>query len=180
MRRVRFGIIGAGNVSLIHAKSISEIGNAELVAVSSRAEEKALRLAKKFKSEYYSDFHEMLKRNDIDAVCVLTPSGTHAKIGIEVARSGKHVIVEKPIDVNLKMADALIEECKKQNVKLSVISQRRFSDAVMRVKQSVKSGEMGKLNFGGAQVKWYRSQEYYNSSAWRGTRILDGGGALIN
>lgn len=180
MHKIRFGIIGAGNVSLIHAKSISEIENAELVSVSSRTGEKALKLAKKFKSEYYPDFHEMLKRNDIDAICVLTPSGTHAKIGIEVARAGKHVIVEKPIDVNLKMADKLIEECEKQDVKLSVISQRRFSNATVILKEAVKNRELGKLNFGGAQVKWYRSQEYYDSSAWHGTWALDGGGALIN
>ncbi len=180
MDKVRFGLIGAGNVGLIHAKSISEIENAELVAVSSRTEEKALKLAKKFRSEYYSDFHEMLSRDDIDAICILTPGGTHAEIGIEAARHGKHVVVEKPIDVNLQKADALIEECEKQNVKLSVISQRRFSNAVRIVKGMVKSGELGKLNFGGAQVKWYRTQEYYNSSKWRGTWDLDGGGALIN
>lgn len=180
MQRVRFGIIGAGNAGLIHAKSISEIENAELIAISSPTKEKTKKLVEEFKIDYYPDFREMLKRKDIDAICVLTPSGTHAQIGIEVARSRKHVIVEKPIDVNLKMADALIEECQKRNVKLSVISQRRFSDAVMKIKHFVENGKLGKLNFGGAQVKWYRSQEYYDSSAWRGTWDLDGGGALMN
>ena len=180
MSKVRFGIIGAGNVGEIHAKSISEIENAELIAAFSPNLEKLKKFAKKFSCDYHTTLQELLLRKDIDAVCILTPSGTHAKIGIEAARYGKHVIVEKPIDVNLDMADALIEECERQSVKLSVISQRRFSDAVKTTKEYVKSGKMGKLNFGGVQVKWYRSQEYYDSRAWRGTWALDGGGALMN
>ncbi len=180
MRKVRFALIGAGSVAKIHAKSILEIEDAELVAVWTRNREKGMKFAKEFKIDYHVDFKDILIRKDVDAVCILTPSGTHADIGIQAARAGKHVIVEKPIDVDLKKADLLIEECGKRNVKLSVISQRRFSDAVITVRNSLKNGELGKVNFGGAQIKWYRTQEYYDSSLWRGTWKLDGGGALIN
>ncbi len=180
MERVKFGLIGYGNAGKLHARSILEIPNADLVAVATPNRKKVRELIENFKIKYYEDFREMLKSKKMDAVCVLTPSGTHADIGIEAAKCGKHVVVEKPIDISLKKADALINECEKHGVKLSVISQRRFSDSVKEVKEYVDNGTLGKLDFGGAQVKWYRSQEYYDSANWRGTWTLDGGGALMN
>ncbi len=180
MEEVRFGIVGTGKVSEVHARSISEIGNARLVAVAGTNAEKTKRLAEEFGCDSHRTIDGILSRGDIDAVCVLTPSGLHADIGIKAARAGKHVIVEKPIDVSLKKADELINECEKNGVKLSVISQRRYSDAVKIVKKAIEKGEIGKIGFGGAQVRWYRTQEYYDSADWRGTWKMDGGGALMN
>ncbi len=180
MSKVKFGLIGTGNVSEVHARSISEIENAELVAVAGRNSQKTRELSKKFNCDVSRSIDELISRTDIDAVCILTPSGTHANIGIKAAQHGKHVMVEKPIDVNFEKADDLIRECEKQNVKLSVISQRRYSNGVQRIKDAMKNGSIGKVGFGGAQVRWYRSQEYYDSAGWRGTWKLDGGGALIN
>jgi predicted dehydrogenase len=122
----------------------------------------------------------MIARDDIDIVSVLTPSGLHAEIGIAAARAGKHVIVEKPMDITLERAGALILACREAGVKLCVISQHRFDPAVVALKQAVVEGRLGQLNFGGSHTKWYRSQDYYDSGDWRGTWALDGGGALIN
>lgn len=180
MKEVRFGIVGTGKIAEIHAKSISEIQNARLVAAAGTNGEKTGKLANDFGCEPCRSPDELLSRKDVDAVCILTPSGLHADAGIEAARAGKHVLVEKPIDVSLEKADELIKECERNGVRLGVVSQRRYSDAVMDVIKAVTGGEMGKIGYGGAQIRWYRSQEYYDSADWRGTWKLDGGGALMN
>jgi UDP-N-acetyl-2-amino-2-deoxyglucuronate dehydrogenase len=177
---IGFAIIGCGVIAPTHARSIEELTDARLVAVCDLIEEKACALAQKYPAEVYTDFRKMLEREDIDVVCVLTPSGTHAAIGIEAARAGKHVLVEKPMDVTLAQADALIEACRSAGVKLGVISQHRFDPPVMALKNAIDSNQLGQLNFCGSHTKWYRSQEYYDSGDWRGTIALDGGGALIN
>ena len=176
-----FGIIGAGNVSRIHAKAIQEIENARLLAVCSKNIHKARSLASEFQIKHvYTDYHDMLQRDDLDIVCILTPSGLHTEVGIAAAKQGKHVIVEKPIDICLTKAETLIRSCRDSNVKLSVISQHRFDTSTKKLKNAVEQGRLGKLVLGDAHIKWFRSQEYYDSGAWRGTREIDGGGVLIN
>lgn len=180
MKTLGFGIVGCGGVSRVHAESITSLENAKLVAVMSRTEDSARKLADEYNCDYYTDLDVFLKREDIDVVVILTPNGLHADIGIKAARYGKHVVVEKPIDIDLKKADMLIDECERNDVKLSVIFQRRFSDAAQTVKEHIDREELGKINFGNALVKWFRTQEYYDSGDWRGTWGLEGGGALIN
>ena len=176
-----FGIIGAGNVSRIHAKAIQEIENARLLAVCSNNIHKARSFASEFQIEHvYTDYHDMLQRDDLDIVCILTPNGLHTEIGIAAANKCKHVIVEKPIDICANKAETLIQSCRDSNVKLSVISQHRFDISTIKLKSAVEQGRLGKLVLGDAHIKWHRSQEYYDSRAWRGTKEIDGGGVLIN
>lgn len=177
---LRFAIAGCGVIAPTHARCIDELPDAKLVAVCDIVPEKARRLADTYCVDAYTDYNEMFARDDIDVVCVLTPSGLHAQLGIAAAKAGKHVIVEKPIDVTLEKADALIDACQKAGVKLCSISQHRFDPAVMALKQAVLEGKLGRLNFGGSHTKWWRAQSYYDSGDWRGTWALDGGGALIN
>jgi predicted dehydrogenase len=122
----------------------------------------------------------MLKRDDIDIVSILTPSGMHADIAIDAARAGKHVIVEKPMDITLEKAHAMIHVCRDTGKKLTVISQRRFDPSTARVKEDIDNGKFGRMVLGQAAVNWYRSQAYYDSGDWRGTWAFDGGGALMN
>lgn len=177
---LKFAIVGCGVISPVHARSISELPEACLAAVCDIAPERARALAEVYPADVYEDAEEMLSRADIDVVTVLTPSGLHAEIGIAAARAGKHVLVEKPMDISLAQADALIESCRAAGVKLAVISQHRFDPAVAAAKAAVEAGQLGILNFGGAHTKWFRSQAYYDSGDWRGTWAMDGGGALIN
>jgi predicted dehydrogenase len=177
---VRFALVGCGVIAPIHARSIAELPDAELIAVCDVIPEKAQRLAETYPADVYIDYHDMVQRDDIDVVVVLTPSGLHAEVGIAAAEAGKHVIVEKPMDVTLAKADALIEACQRSEVKLCTISQHRFDPAIVALKRAVDMQQLGQLNFGGSHTKWYRSQEYYDSGSWRGTWALDGGGALIN
>lgn len=179
-QKLRFAIVGCGVISSTHAKSIQELPDAELVAVCDVIESKARKLAEAFPADVYTDYNEMFKRDDVDVVSVLTPSGMHAEIGIAAARAGKHVIVEKPMDVTLEKARALINACREAGVKLCVISQHRFDPPIVALKKAICDNKLGQLNFCGSHTKWYRSQEYYDSGDWRGTWALDGGGALIN
>ena len=117
---------------------------------------------------------------DIDVVSICTPSGLHAPLAIQVANAGKHIITEKPMAINLREADEMIRACEDNKVKMAVISQLRFTDAVIRLKDAVNKGLLGKLISGDIYMKFYRSQEYYDKGGWRGTWKMDGGGALMN
>jgi len=180
MDKVRFGIVGCGVIGPTHAEAIKNIEIAELKAVCDIIPERARDLGEKYGVDWYTDYDQMLARNDIDVINICVPSGLHAELGIKAAKAGKHVLVEKPIDITLEKADALIEACQKAGVKLSVISQHRFDPGIRELKSAIDSGKIGKLVMADAYVKWWRTQEYYDSAGWRGTWALDGGGALMN
>ena len=116
----------------------------------------------------------------VDIVTIATPSGAHLEPALAAARAGKHIIIEKPLEITLRRCDRIIEACRKNRVKLSTIFPSRFHDSSVELKRAIESGRFGKLTMGDAYVKWYRSQAYYDSGAWRGTWKLDGGGALMN
>jgi len=179
--KIGYGIIGCGVIAPWHAGAVSRIPEAELVAVCDIVPEKAEKLKEEFGAKYaYTDYHDLLARDDIDVVSICTPSGMHADMGMDAARAGKHVMTEKPIDISLEKIDALIRTCNEQKVKLACIFQRRTSPLWQRVKRTIDEGKLGKLVLGDAYLKYFRSQEYYDSAGWRGTWALDGGGALMN
>ena len=180
MSSIRFAIIGAGMISELHAKVISEMDDAQVVAVYSRDLERARNLTDKYGGDPTTDFDGLIARDDVDAVSVCTASGEHALYGIPAAEAGKHVMVEKPIDISLDKADALISACEQNGVKLGVIFLLRFLDLSQEVKKALDDGVLGKLVMADCYMKFYRPQEYYDNSRWKGTIALDGGGALIN
>lgn len=177
---IRFGVIGCGSISEQHARALQLIDGARVTAAVSRSPEKARAFAETFHCAAVDSLAALLARPDVDAVVIGTPSGQHAGQGIAAARAGRHVVVEKPLDVTLDRADALIAECRKAGVTLAVISQFRFLDAVQQTKADITTGRLGRLTLGSAYVKWFRPQRYYDSAAWRGTWAMDGGGCLIN
>src|SRR5690606_24816592 len=128
----------------------------------------------------YSNLEDFLGREDLDVVSVCTESGRHMEPIMAAARAGKHIIVEKPLEINLDRANRIISVCREQNVKLGVIFQNRFNPAYLKLKQAVHEGALGKLLLGNAYVKWYRDEAYYKTSNWKGTLSGDGGAALIN
>ena len=167
-------------ISQLHAKVIANLPDAELVAVCSRDHDRAKSITDAFGGAPTTDYESLLARTDIDAVAICTASGEHAAFGIPAARAGKHVLVEKPIEINLEQADALISACSQSSVKLGVIFQLRFLDACREVKQDLERGALGNPVMADCYMKFYRPQEYYSGSRWKGTQALDGGGALIN
>ncbi|MCH2182835.1 MAG: Gfo/Idh/MocA family oxidoreductase [Mariniblastus sp.] len=175
-----FGIIGCGMISRFHARAIAEIKGAKLVACYDHVGAASQRLGKEFDIDYYADLDEMLKDDRIDVVTICTPSGAHMEPGVAAARRGKHVIVEKPLEITLKRCDRMIAACQKNGVTLATIFPSRFHRCSQLLKKAIDSERFGRLTLGDAYVKWFRTQEYYDSGKWRGTWELDGGGALMN
>ena len=177
---MRFAVIGCGVNARKHAEQLSLIEDARLVAVADVDTAKAQELGGRHGAAAYSNYREMLARSDIDIVNICTPSGMHADMAIAAAAAGKHAIVEKPMDISLDQADAMIAAFRTAGKKLCVISQHRFDAATVRVKQEIEQGRLGHVILAEAAVNWFRSQGYYDSGDWRGTWALDGGGALMN
>lgn len=174
------GIVGCGMISHFHAKAIGDIRGAKFVACCSNRMSSARQLAEEYGATAYSSVEEMLADPAVDAVSICTPSGAHLEPAVAAANAGKHVIVEKPLEVTLKRCDKIIAACEKNKVVCSTIFPSRFHRASQTLKQAIEQGKFGRLTLGDAYVKWFRTQEYYDSGAWRGTWALDGGGALMN
>jgi predicted dehydrogenase len=177
---IGLGVVGCGMISHFHAKAMAEIRGAKLVACFDRSSERAGQLASEYGCTPYDSLDEMLADPNVDAVSICTPSGAHMEPAVAAAKAGKHVIIEKPLEITLKRCDAIIKACEQNKVVLSAIFPSRFHPSSQLLKKAIDSGRFGTLSLGDAYVKWFRTQEYYDSGAWRGTWELDGGGALMN
>ena len=180
VEEIGFAIIGAGMVARYHATAIERTPGARLVAVSRSDPARAEETATQFGVPCLADYTALLARDDIDAVCICTPSGLHAEQTIAAARAGKHVLVEKPMALTLDDADAMIVACAQAGVRLGVALQRRSEPEFQRLQAAIAAGELGKLVLGNICMPYLRAQSYYDSADWRGTWALDGGGALMN
>lgn len=181
MSRHGFAIIGCGMIAEFHARAISELDGAKLVGAYSRNPANAEKIARMVGGcDTYTDLDRVLARDDVDIVCLCTPSGSHMEPAVAAARAGKHVVVEKPLEITLARCDRIIRACDKAGVQLCTIFPSRFSEANRLIKQAIDQGRFGRLTLGDTYVKWWRSQQYYDSGGWRGTWQLDGGGALMN
>lgn len=174
------GLIGGGNISETHARAARAITGVEISAIYGTNAAKVARLSAEYGGAAYSDFERFLAHRPMDMVAIGSPSGIHAEQGIAAARLGLHVLTEKPIDINLQNADALIAAAVAEGVKLGVFFQDRFKPDIVRMKEAIDSGRLGRPLLADARVKWFRPSSYYADSKWRGTLRLDGGGALIN
>jgi predicted dehydrogenase len=177
---IHIGLIGGGNISETHARAARAIPGVEISAIHGTNPEKVARLCRERGGTPYQDFNAFLQHRPMDLVIIGSPSGLHAEQGIAAARSGLHVLTEKPIEISAARADALIAAVNKSNVHLGVIFQDRTKPHIRQLKSWLDQGLLGKVLFVDASVKWYRPPEYYANSRWRGTLALDGGGALIN
>ena len=177
---IHVGLIGAGNISETHARAASAIPGVAIAGVYAPTRAHAERLAAQYGVTAHASLDQLLDHRPLDLVAIGSPSGLHAEHGIAAARRGIHVLVEKPIDVTTAQADALIDEAARAGVSLGVIFQDRLKPDVVCAKALVDGGRLGRPILATGHVKWYRTPEYYGGSPWRGTRTLDGGGALMN
>src|SRR5580700_7175085 len=176
-RVIRFGLLGCGRIAKRHGDLLGggHIAGARLVAVCDEVRERADAVAARFGVHAHYELDQLLARNDIDAVSVLTPSGMHPRHAIAVAKAGKHVIVEKPMALRLEDADAMIRACDEAGVKLFIVKQNRFNVPVVKAREALDAGRFGHLVLGTVRVRWCRDQSYYDQDEWRGTWAYDGG-----
>ena len=146
-----------------------------LAAVCDIVPEKAQAVGARFNVPAFTDMDEMAKSVDIDVFVVLTESGRHAEHVINLAKYGKHIMVEKPMSLSLPDADAMIRACDAAGVKLFVVKQNRFNVPVQKLREAVEAGRFGKMVLGTVRVRWARPQSYYDQDPWRGTWAYDGG-----
>ena len=176
----KIGIIGTGAIALKHAQAIDSLVNAELIGLFNPNPSSAAKAREKFSVPVFSNWEEFISSPDLEVVCICTPSGMHLEPALKAIEAGKHVFIEKPIEVTLDRADQLIRAAEAKNVKLGVVFQNRFSPDFIRLNDAVKAGVFGRILMGNAAINWFRDSNYYSSSQWKGTLIYDGGGALIN
>jgi UDP-N-acetyl-2-amino-2-deoxyglucuronate dehydrogenase len=179
---IGFAVVGLG-MGRHHCRSIREARGAELIAVCDIDAARREKAAQEFGCKAYASVDELLADPQVQVVNVAVPTGLHAAVGVKVAQSGRHVICEKPLDVNLEQADALIAACRDHGVKLASIFQRRLQPLSRLVKETIDSGRLGPLHYADIHLYWYRADSYYAGGSppgWRGTFALDGGGACMN
>lgn len=173
----KFALMGCGRIAKRHSELLGNniIDNAKLVAVCDIDLDRARAIGEKFSVPYYLDYHEMMTAEDIDCISILTESGLHARHTIDVAKYGKHILVEKPMALTLDDADQMIRACDAFGCKLFVIKQNRFNVPVIKLRQALEAGRFGKLVLGTVRVRWCRPQAYYDQASWRGKWATDGG-----
>jgi predicted dehydrogenase len=175
-------IVGCGMIARFHAKALAELPDVRLLALVGRSVGSAKKLAEELNlsCDVESDLSTVLARRDIHIVIICTPSGAHMEPAVTAAKAGKHVVVEKPLEITLERCDAIIDACRRNGVQLCTIFPSRFADANVTLKKAVDSGRFGRLTLGETTCKWWRPQSYYDDGGWKGTQALDGGGALMN
>ena len=180
---IGFILVGCGMIARFHAKAISEIPGAHIAALVSRTAASAEAFLGEMRIRRVPIFTSLdlaLRSPGVDAVIITTPSGAHAEPALIAAAAGKHVVVEKPLEITGERCERIISACEKAGVKLCTIFPSRFGDANLALKSAVDSGKFGKLTLAETTCKWWRSQAYYDDGGWKGTLALDGGGALMN
>ena len=177
---IGFAILGTGLISKFHARALREVPGARLVAVCSREVARAEAFAAEFGCAAFGSLEAVLGCPGVDALTVATPSGLHRDAALAAAQAGKHVLCEKPLEVTPGRIDEMIAAHRAAGTRLGCIFQQRYLPALRPIREALREGRFGALTYAGAYVPWWRSDEYYRNSSWRGTLRLDGGGALMN
>jgi predicted dehydrogenase len=177
---LNFGIVGYGAIAKHHIQSIQAIPDCNFIALATRSSDNQQLVAKRFGVKVYTSCSEMLDQvPEIDVLVICTPNGFHLEPCLEAAAKGKHVITEKPLEINTERCQKMIDACDQAGVVLACIFQNRFIPGYQQVLNLIRNGAIEKMILCNAYVKWYRSPEYYASSSWRGTKEGEGGSALM-
>ena len=180
MKTYKVGIVGLGKVAHLHAMALKDIHNAEFTAGCSRSIEKAKSYVAEYGAKPYDNITKMVKEEDIDLVIICSPHPNHVEPTVEALKAGAHVLVEKPLASTLQDCDVMITAAREANLKLGVISQRRWYPPTLRVKQAMDDGKIGKTVLGTVNMLGWRDEAYYKSDDWRGSWDLEGGGVMVN
>lgn len=178
-KKFGFGVIGTGNIAKFHAQCINKIPNAKLLGVLSKSKSRARQVSKSFNAPVFWDIEKLLSNSEIDIICVCNESGLHAPTISRIAKAGKNVLCEKPLETSVKKIDDISDMVKVSRIKLGCVFQNRENPEYRKLKTYLQSGILGKILLCQTSINWYRPPSYYKDS-WRGTLAMDGGAALIN
>jgi len=178
--KIGFAIVGCGMISEFQSQAIGALPDAEVVAYYDAVEDLAAKRAEEYGARAYADLEALLEAPGVDVVSICTPSGSHLEPALASARAGKHIMVEKPLEITVERVDEITAACRKAGVTLGAIFPRRFQESSRILKDAIDRGRFGRIVLGDVYIKWYRTQAYYDKGGWRGTWKLDGGGALMN
>jgi predicted dehydrogenase len=176
---VRVAILGGGNISATHARA-AEAAGLSVAAVAGENQAKVHALATRHGAAAFASLDELLRSVSVDIVMIGSPSGCHAAQAMTAVRAGRHVLVEKPLDISTSRIDELLAAVDRAGVTVGVFFQDRLKPDVVALRHALASGAIGTVVCASGEVKWFRPPSYYESSRWRGTWSLDGGGALMN
>ena len=178
-----FAIVGCGMIARFHVRALAEVPGTRVAALVSRSPASAAKLIAETglpPCPVFASVEEAVAAPGVDAVVITTPSGAHLEPAVVAAKAGKHVVVEKPLEITPERCDRIIAACHAGGVKLCTIFPSRFAGSSRALKSAVEAGKFGRLTLGETTCKWWRSQAYYDDGGWKGTQALDGGGALMN
>lgn len=178
--KFKVGVVGCGNIFLMHAQSLVNTPNVDLAAVCDIRPERARKAAKRYNCRYYLDYGEMLVRERLDAVHVLTPHYLHPAMAIQALRKKINVLTEKPISIHPEDARRMIKAAKANKVTLGVISQNRYNPGSQLVKKNILNGKLGKIKAAKLILSYHKPDDFYKKSDWKGRLKLEGGGVLID
>ncbi len=180
MQNIKFGLIGCGRISKNHFEAIGQIEGAKIIACADIIKKRARESAEKYDvKNHYDDYTKMLNKEELDCVIICTPSGIHPKIGIDVAEQKINVVTEKPMGIDLKSVDKLVNACDDNGIQLFVVKQNRLNPSIQLLKKAIDKNRFGRLFSANITVRWTRPQAYYDMAKWRGTWEFDGG-AFMN
>jgi UDP-N-acetyl-2-amino-2-deoxyglucuronate dehydrogenase len=180
MNRVRTAIVGCGKVGPIHAQALASLAESDFVAACDVDLPRAVAFASRYGVRPYDDVPRMLEESDVQALLIGTPHPQHAQSAIRAAKAGVHVLVEKPLAASLQDCDAILAAARQHAIKLGVISQRRWYEPVLRMKDAIAAGKIGRPVLGAFIMYSWRDPSYYLSDPWRGRWNTEGGGVLVN
>lgn len=180
MKELGAAIIGCGSIFKKHAEAIATLKGVTLLAVVDTDATKAAEAAQEYGCQAFTDYNEILNRQDIHVVNLCTPHYLHAEMAIDLLNAGKHVLTEKPIAMNLPSAWRMLEAAERSTGQLGVVFQNRYNEPSIRMKETIESGILGPLICMKGIVTWNRNEAYYTNSGWRGKWETEGGGVLIN
>ena len=178
--KFKVGIVGCGNIFPMHAQSLVNTPNVELTAVCDIKPLRARRAAAKYNCRPYFDYKEMLKKEKLQAIHILTPHYLHPSMAIQALNNKVNVLCEKPISIDPSYGEKMLKAAKENKVKLAVISQNRYNPGSQLVKKNILKGKLGKIKSAKLIVSYHKPDSYYQMSDWKGRLAKEGGGILID
>jgi len=176
MKKIKFSVVGCGNIGKRHVAVIDAEERAEVVSICDIDEEKCKKLASIYGGiPYYTDYSQLISETNADVINIATPHGLHAEMSIAAAKARKNILVEKPMALSVLDCREMIRVANENNVKLMVVKQNRYNIPIALTKKALEEGRLGKIFMVECNVLWNRQQEYYMGSNWRGNVKLEGG-----